>query len=137
MDEKGRKEAEGVLSELTAEVARWEASPYHIPEEELFDIERFLEDRGAGALRAELERAFGTPLNRRFFSALLPYAKLRRARREVVEDDRLHDEKRRRFFAAIEEERRALAEAARAAARPPLRVIAGGKVTGGPRPKNP
>ncbi len=44
----GSKHAEdrALFQALREEVAAWETSPYFLPEEELFDLERFLKDRG-------------------------------------------------------------------------------------------
>lgn len=39
------------MGKLRDAVSDWEASPYYLPEEELFDLERFFRDHGADEIK--------------------------------------------------------------------------------------
>lgn len=100
----------GLFKALQEEVAAWEASPYFLPEDELFDLERFLKDRGAEDLCLQLEEVYGRPLNVSFWKTLLPYHKLRRLRLEIRQDEAEHDRKRALYLESVHEARRTLRE---------------------------
>jgi hypothetical protein len=89
-----------LLELLSHEVGDWEHSPYYLPQEELFDLERFLSDHRALELRDELEREFGAPLNRTFWVSSLRYWRLRQARDEVKRRDAEQDQKRHEYLRA-------------------------------------
>lgn len=93
---------------LREEVAAWEASAYFLPEEELFDLERFLKDRGAEDLCQRLEQTYGRPLNASFWRTLLPYHKLRRLRLEIRKEEAEHERKRALYLESVKEAHRAL-----------------------------
>ncbi|ROR01587.1 hypothetical protein [Desulfosoma caldarium] len=95
---------------LQEEVAAWEASPYYLAEDELFDLERFLKDRGADDLCLQLEQVYGRPLNISFWKTLLPYHKLRRLRLKIRQDEAEHDRKRALYLESVNEARRTLRE---------------------------
>jgi hypothetical protein len=95
-----------LLQELFHAIEEWETSPYYLPEEELFDLERFLTDQRAHKLKLELENIYGTPLNQKFWSSFLAYHRLKRAREEIKAQESLQDEKRRQYLEAMEEERK-------------------------------
>lgn len=121
-----RKER-SLFEALREEVAAWESSPYFLPEEELFDLERFLKERGAEALCRRLEEAFGRPLNASFWRTLLPYHKLRRVRLEIRQEEAEHDRKRALYVESVKEAQRALRELvelmAAAETKPVLRIV--------------
>jgi hypothetical protein len=89
-----------LLELLSREVAEWEHSRYYLPEEEIFDLERFLCDHRAPELKDELEREFGAPLNRTFWASSLRYWRLRQAREEVKRQDAEQDQKRHEYLRA-------------------------------------
>ena len=62
-----------LLEKLGQAVAEWEDSPYYLQEEELFDLERFLLDHQAHDFKIELERTYGKPLNKEFWTSSLAY----------------------------------------------------------------
>jgi hypothetical protein len=89
-----------LLELLSREVGEWEHSRYYLPQEELFDLERFLSDHRALELKEELEREFGAPLNRTFWASSLRYWRLRQARDEVKRQDAEQDRKRHEYLRA-------------------------------------
>ncbi len=91
---------------LSREVAHWEDSPYYLADEELFDLERFLKDHRALDVLEQLQRAYGTPLNRKFWSSSLAYHKLRRAREAIKSQEAHQDAKRREYLQSLEASRR-------------------------------
>ena len=95
-----------LLQVLFMAVGEWEDSPYYLPRDELFDLERFLTDHHALKLKAELESLYGTPLNQRFWSSFLGYHRLKRARDEIKEQEDQQGEKRQEYLQAAEEVRR-------------------------------
>ncbi len=97
-----------LLKALQEEVAAWETSPYYLPDQELFDLERFLKDRGAEALVLQLEQVYGRPLNLSFWKTLLPYHKLRRVRLEIKKEEAEHDRKRALYLESVREAQQAL-----------------------------
>ena len=96
-----------VLRKLFHAIEEWEDSTYYLPEEELFDLERFLTDHHAQKLKIDLEAMYGSPLNQKFWSSFLGYHRLKRARDEIKAQEALQDEKRRAYLLAVEEERKA------------------------------
>ena len=120
-----------LLERLGQAIEEWEGSPYYLQEEELFDLERFLEDNQALDVKRELENLYGTPLNQRFWNSFLAYHRLRKAREEVKARDTMQEEKRRRYVEAEEAERRAWREVMREwlhqRRREQLQVIPGGR----------
>ncbi len=90
-----------LLAVLKEEVGRWDQSRYYMAEQELFDIEQFLDDHGAKEIRQDLERLYGTPLNERFWHSFLAYHRLKKAREAVKEEGLQHEEKRRRYEEAV------------------------------------
>lgn len=116
-----------LLEALREEVSAWETSAYFLPEEELFDLERFLKDRGAEDLCRRLEETFGRPLNASFWQTLLPYHKLRRVRMEIRKEEAEHDRKRALYVESVREAQRAYRELlelmAEEGKRPSLRVV--------------
>lgn len=92
---------EELFKRLRDEVALWEGSQYYIADKELFDIERFLDDHGAGDVKEELRRLYGTPLNEKFWRSFLAYHRLRKAREEIKEDEKQQEERRRRYLEAV------------------------------------
>lgn len=86
---------------LRDEVAMWEKSQYYIADKELFDIERFLVDHGATDIKEELERLYGTPLNKKFWRSFLAYHRLKRAREEIKKEDKQREERRRKYLEAV------------------------------------
>lgn len=95
-----------LLRKLTEATSDWEASPYYLEQEELFDLERFLIDHGARDLLQELEQTYGRPLNQKFWSSSLAYHKLKRARQAVKDQEARQDDKRSRYLEAVEESKR-------------------------------
>ena len=96
-----------LFGKLAEAIGDWEVSPYYLPDDELFDLERFLLDHNALALKQELEKTYGEPLNQRFWSTSLAYQKLKRARQEVKAQEAVHEEKRQAFLQAMEEGKKA------------------------------
>jgi hypothetical protein len=95
-----------LLQLLFRAVEDWEDSAYYLPQDELFDLDRFLTDHHALKLKEELEGLYGTPLNQRFWSSFLGYHRLKRAREEIKAQEAQQDHKRRDFVQATEEERK-------------------------------
>lgn len=120
-----------LLKRLTQAIGEWEYSPYYLEEEELFDLERFLDDHQATDLKGDLERRYGTPLNQRFWSSFIGYHRLKKVRDEIKTQDALQEEKRRRYMEALDAERKAWQEAMkeffRQQRRERFRVISGGR----------
>jgi hypothetical protein len=96
-----------VFRKLAAAVADWEASPYYLAEEEVFDLERFLVEHEVPELIGELEKTYGKPLNKSFWSSSLAYQRLKRARQEVKAQEAVQEEKRQAFMQAVEEGQKA------------------------------
>jgi hypothetical protein len=96
-----------VFRKLAAAVADWEASPYYLADEELFDLERFMVDHEAPELIGELEKTYGKPLNKSFWASSLAYQRLKRARQEVKVQEAVQEEKRQAFLQAVEEGQKA------------------------------
>lgn len=103
-----KHDASSLFKALQEEVAAWEASPYYVPEDELFDLERFLKDRGAEELCVQLEEIYGRPLNVSFWKTLLPYHKLRRVRSELKKEEAEHHRKRALYLESVREARQSL-----------------------------
>ena len=122
---------EELLEKLTEEVSDWEHSPYYLEDKELFDIERFLLDHNAPALKKELEETYGRPLNEKFWSASLAYQRLKQAREVVKGQDAEHERKRVEYAQSMEENKRArqrfLKDIQASQRRAQLKVIPGGK----------
>lgn len=123
-----------IFEKLSRAIEEWENSPYYLETEELFDLERFLQDQGADDLKEELERIYGTPLNQKFWSSSLAYHRLKRAREAIKAQDALQEEKRKKYLeatAALEEENEAvraeLKELFHQQQRQMMRVIQGGR----------
>jgi hypothetical protein len=96
-----------VFRKLAAAVADWEASPYYLADEELFDLERFMVDHEVPELIGELEKTYGKPLNKSFWASSLAYQRLKRARQEVKVQEAVQEEKRQAFMQAVEEGQKA------------------------------
>jgi len=124
-------DTEALFEKLTQAVADWEDSPYYLQDEELFDLERFLLDHDANAFKAELEKIYGQPLNEKFWSSLLAYHRLKRAREVVKDQDDVQEKKRQDYARAVEEGqkewRQWLKEIRSSQLRSQLKVIPGGK----------
>ena len=122
---------EELFEKLAFEVAEWEHSPYYLPEEELFDLERFLLDHHAHAFKKELEETYGKPLNEKFWSGSLAYQRLKRTREVVKEMDAEQERKRVEFAQSLEENRKTreqlLKELRASQRRSRLKVIPGGR----------
>ena len=122
---------EELFEKLAFEVAEWEHSPYYLPEEELFDLERFLLDHHAHAFKKELEETYGRPLNEKFWSGSLTYQRLKRTREVVKEMDAEQERKRVEFAQSLEENRKTreqlLKELRASQRRSRLKVIPGGR----------
>ena len=120
-----------LLEKLGQAIEEWESSPYYLQEDELFDLERFLQDNQALDVKRELESLYGTPLNQKFWTSFLAYHRLRKAREEVKAQDAMQEEKRRQYVEAAEAEKRAWQEVMREwlhqQRREQFRVIPGGK----------
>ena len=99
-----------LLEELGRSVSEWEDSPYYLRDEEIFDLESFLDDRGASDLKARLEKTYGTPLNLKFWSSNLTYHRLKRAREEVKAQEDQQDERKQEYQEAVERQRKAQQE---------------------------
>ncbi|SMC24176.1 hypothetical protein SAMN02746041_01956 [Desulfacinum hydrothermale DSM 13146] len=123
------RDLEQLLAELQKEVGRWEDSQYHVAEEDLFDLKRFLLDRGRQDLVSTLESLYGTPLNRAFWGRLLPYRRLRRVRLELAARQQEQREHQARFLRSYVEFQRELAlfldrlEREEETPRPALRIV--------------
>ena len=98
---------EELFEKLAREVAEWEHSPYYLEEEELFDLEGFLLDHHAHALKEELEETYGRPLNEKFWSGSLAYQRLKRTREVVKEMDAEQERKRVEFAESLVENKKA------------------------------
>jgi hypothetical protein len=124
---------EELLEKLAFEVAEWEHSPYYLEEEELFDLEAFLLDHHAHALKKELEDTYGKPLNQKFWSGSLAYQRLKRTREVVKEMDAEQERKREEFAESLVENKKAREQLLRdlraSQRRRQLRVIPGGRNT--------
>ena len=122
---------EEIIEKLAFEVAEWESSPYYLQEEELFDLERFLLDHHAHALKQELEETYGRPLNAKFWSGSLAYQRLKRTREVVKEMDDEQERKRVEFAESLVENKKAREQLLRdlraSQRRSQLRVIPGGQ----------
>jgi hypothetical protein len=122
---------EALLEKLSQAVADWEDSPYYLPDEELFDLERFLLDHDANAFKAELEKTYGQPLNEKFWSSSLAYQRLKRAREVVKNQDDDQEKKRQDYARALSEGQKEwqqwLKEIRSNQLRSQLKVIPGGK----------
>ena len=122
---------EELLEKLTEAVADWEHSPYYLNDQELFDIERFLLDHNAYALKKELEVTYGRPLNEKFWSASLAYQRLKRTREVVKGLDDEQERKREEFAQSMEENKKAqqqlLKDIKTRHRRAQIKVIPGGK----------
>ena len=122
---------EEIIEKLAFEVAEWESSLYYLKEEELFDLERFLLDHHAHALKQELEETYGRPLNAKFWSGSLAYQRLKRTREVVKEMDDEQERKRVEFAESLVENKKAREQLLRdlraSHRRSQLRVIPGGQ----------
>ena len=122
---------EEIIEKLAFEVAEWESSPYYLQEEELFDLERFLLDHHAHALKQELEETYGRPLNAKFWSGSLAYQRLKRTREVVKEMDAEQERKRVEYAESLVEKKKAREQLLRdlraSQRRSQLRVIPGGQ----------
>ena len=122
---------EEIIEKLAFEVAEWESSLYYLKEEELFDLERFLLDHHAHALKQELEETYGRPLNAKFWSGSLAYQRLKRTREVVKEMDDEQERKRVEFAESLVENKKAREQLLRdlraSQRRSQLRVIPGGQ----------
>jgi len=120
-----------LLKKLSEAIEEWEISPYFLPADELFDLERFLADHDADQTRGELEAIYGTPLNYNFWSSFLAFHRLKRAREETRVQDALREEKRRQYLMVVEEEKKAgkkwLKEWFHNQRRRQIRVLPGGR----------
>lgn len=124
-------DTEELMEKLAQAVADWEHSPYYLEDKELFDLERFLLDHNAEAFKAELEKAYGQPLNEKFWSTSLAYQRLKRAREVVKDQDDLQEKKRQDYAQALEKGKKEwqewLKEIRSSQLRSQLTVIPGGK----------
>ena len=124
-------ENEELFEKLALEVADWEHSPYYLEEEEFFDLERFLLDHHAYALKEELEETYGRPLNQKFWSGSLAYQRLKRTRRVVREMDAEQERKREEFVESLVANKKAREQLLRdiraSQHRSKFRVIPGGQ----------
>ena len=122
---------EELIEKLAFEVAEWEYSPYYLADEELFDLERFLLDHHAHALKEELEQTYGRPLNEKFWAGSLAYQRLKRTREVVKEMDAEQERKREEFTESLVENKKAREQLLRdlraTQRRSQLRVIPGGQ----------
>jgi len=122
---------EELIEKLAFEVAEWEYSPYYLADEELFDLERFLLDHYAHALKEELEQTYGRPLNEKFWAGSLAYQRLKRTREVVKEMDAEQERKREEFTESLVENKKAREQLLRdlraSQRRSQLRVIPGGQ----------
>ncbi len=124
-------DTEKLLEKLTQAVAEWEESPYYLADEELFDLERFLLDHRAHEFKRELERNFGKPLNKKFWTSSLAYLRLKRAREEIKALDADQENKRREYAQSLKEGKKAwqqwLKEMSSSQRRAQFKLILGGK----------
>ena len=124
-------DSEELFEKLAFEVAEWEYSPYYLADEELFDLERFLLDHHAHALKEELEQTYGRPLNEKFWAGSLAYQRLKRTREVVKEMDAEQERKREEFTESLVENKKAREQLLRdlraTQRRSQLRVIPGGQ----------
>jgi replicative superfamily II helicase len=122
---------EEIIEKLAFEVAEWESSLYYLQEEELFDLERFLLDHHAHALKQELEETYGRPLNAKFWSGSLAYQRLKRTREVVKEMDAEQERKREEYAESLLENKKAREQLLRdlraSQRRSQLRVLPGGQ----------
>jgi len=122
---------EELIEKLAFEVAEWEYSPYYLADEELFDLERFLLDHYAHALKEELEQTYGRPLNEKFWAGSLAYQRLKRTREVVKEMDAEQERKREEFTESLVENKKAREQLLRdlraSQRRSQIRVIPGGQ----------
>ena len=122
---------EELIEKLAFEVAEWEYSPYYLADEELFDLERFLLDHHAHALKEELEQTYGRPLNEKFWAGSLAYQRLKRTREVVKEMDAEQERKREEFTESLVENKKAREQLLRdlraSQRRSQLKVIPGGR----------
>jgi len=122
---------EELIEKLAFEVAEWEYSPYYLADEELFDLERFLLDHYAHALKEELEQTYGRPLNEKFWAGSLAYQRLKRTREVVKEMDAEQERKREEFTESLVENKKAREQLLRdlraSQRRSQLRIIPGGQ----------
>jgi replicative superfamily II helicase len=122
---------EEIIEKLAFEVAEWESSLYYLKEEELFDLERFLLDHHAHALKQELEETYGRPLNAKFWSGSLAYQRLKRTREVVKEMDAEQERKREEYAESLLENKKAREQLLRdlraSQRRSQLRVLPGGQ----------
>ncbi|MBP8644652.1 MAG: hypothetical protein KBH99_00850 [Syntrophobacteraceae bacterium] len=120
-----------LLEELFNAIELWEDSPYYLPSEELFDLERFLLEHNAHRMKQDLENIYGSPLNQKFWSSFLAYHRLKKVREEIRAQETLQEERRRRYLEAVEEEKRAWREWLKdwfhCRQRQKLRLLPGGK----------
>lgn len=96
-----------LLKKLSEAIEEWDASPYFLPGDDLFDLERFLCDHDARDTREELEAIYGTPLNINFWSSFLAFHRLKRAREKARPRGPMHLEEQRQIQRMVEEEKRA------------------------------
>jgi hypothetical protein len=124
-------DTEELLEKLSQAVAEWENSPYYLKEEELFDLERFLLDHRAYEFKVELERTYGKPLNKEFWTSSLAYRRLKRAREEVKALDADQESRRQEYARSLEQGKRAwqqwLNEISSSQRRAQFKIIPGGK----------
>jgi hypothetical protein len=122
---------EELLERLALEVAEWEHSPYYLEDQELFDLEAFLLDHHAHALKEDLEETYGKPLNQKFWSGSLAYQRLKRTRAVVKEMDAEQERKREEYAESLVENKKAREQLYRdlrvSQRRSKLRVIPGGQ----------
>jgi hypothetical protein len=122
---------EELIEKLTQAVADWEDSPYYLKDDELFDLERFLLDHDASEFKTELEKIYGQPLNKKFWSSSLAYQRLKRTRAVVKDQDDLQEKKRQDYARAVEEGQKEwqqwLQEIRSSQLRAHFKVIPGGK----------
>jgi len=128
------RDYEALMERMAEAIGLWEASPYFIPDREMFDLERFLTDQDAADLKAEMEERYGKPLNEKFWSSSLAYQRLKRAREEVKAQEAVQDEKRQRYLEAVEagkkEWERWIKEWSHQLRRQQIRLVSGGKEKG-------
>jgi hypothetical protein len=122
---------EELLERLALEVAEWEHSPYYLEDQELFDLEAFLLDHHAHALKEDLEETYGKPLNQKFWSGSLAYQRLKRTRAVVKEMDAEQERKREEYAESLVENKKAREQLLRdlraSQRRRQLRIIPGGR----------
>jgi uncharacterized membrane protein len=104
---RSQDDSQEIFRKLGEEVAEWENSPYYLPDEELFDLERFLTEHGATKLLEEIRETYGEPVNRNFWTRNLAYRRLKKAREEIKAQEQHQDEKREAYQEALRETRKA------------------------------